>query len=97
VIELALFIVANLLIVAGMGGIAWSMPQHHQSLVRQPPVNRIRRRLRGVGCLLLAGALIPCVAGWGSSIGLVLWIGLQTVGVLVVAGFLALSHKGGLE
>lgn len=96
-IELALFIVANLLIVAGMGGIAWSMPQHHQSLGRRPPGNRTRRGLRGVGWLLLAGALFPCVAGWGGSIGLVLWIGLQTVGVLMVAGFLTLSRKGGLE
>jgi hypothetical protein len=67
------------------------MPQHHERLGRRPPDLADRRRARVGGWLLLALVLYPCVAGWGASIGFVLWVGLLTVGVLAVAGMLAVS------
>lgn len=88
-IDLALFAAATTLAVAGLAGIARAMPQHHERLGRQAPDPAARRRARVGGWLLLALALYPCVAGWGASIGFVLWVGLLTPGVLAVAGLLA--------
>ncbi|SEF53716.1 DUF3325 domain-containing protein [Thauera chlorobenzoica] len=89
-IGLALFAMATALVVTGMAGIAWAMPQHHERLGRRPPNDTTRHCARVAGWVLLGAALPPCAAGWGGSIGFVLWVGLLTVGVLAVAGTLAL-------
>ncbi len=81
-------VAANVLIVAGMACQAWAMPHHHEMLGRAQPDSTVRTGVRALGWLLLLVAILPCVAGWGGAIGLVLWIGLLSAGVLVVAGWL---------
>lgn len=84
-----LFIVALLLIVAGMAGLALGMARHFQEVFRHPPAAGVLHWWRGAGWLLLGLALLPCVAGWGVAIGIVLWSGLLAAGVIAVALYLA--------
>ncbi|WP_083518365.1 MULTISPECIES: DUF3325 domain-containing protein [Dechloromonas] len=84
-----LFIVALLLIVAGMAGLALGMARHFQAVFRHPPAAGVLHWWRGAGWLLLGLALLPCVAGWGVAIGIVLWSGLLAAGVIAVALYLA--------
>ena len=84
-----LFIVALLLIIGGMAGLALGMARHFQEVFGHPPLGRVLYRWRGVGYLLLMLALLPCIAGWGVAIGIVLWSGLLAAGVMLVALFLA--------
>lgn len=83
-----LLLSASALIVAGMACQAWAMPHHHEMLGRVLPGAQARAGVRALGWLLLLGAILPCVAGWGGAIGLVLWIGLLAAGVFAVAGCL---------
>lgn len=84
-----LFIVALLLIVAGMAALALGMARHFQDVFRHPPSSGVLHWWRGAGWLLLGLALLPCVAGWGVVIGIVLWSGLLAAGVIAVALYLA--------
>lgn len=84
-----LFIVALLLIVGGMAGLALGLARHFQEVFGHPPLGRVLYGWRGAGYLLLMLALLPCIAGWGVAIGIVLWSGLLAAGVMLVALFLA--------
>lgn len=80
---------AVVLIVGGMACIAAGMPCHHEMLGRKAPAAARLRHWRLAGGLLLAMALPPCGTIAGVGIGIVLWSGLLTAGVLAVAGALA--------
>ncbi len=79
-------IAAPLLALAGMAFLALGMERHFPEVLGRPG---LRRGWRAAGCLLLAAALMQCVAARGFAIGLVLWSGLLSAGVLAVAGYLA--------
>lgn len=84
-----LFVLALLLIVAGMAGLALGMARHFQEVFRHPPAAGVLHWWRGAGRVLLGLALLPCIAGWGVAIGIVLWSGLLAAGVIAVALYLA--------
>lgn len=88
-----LFVAALLLIVAAMGCLALGMERHFVQVRRRQPLARQLGRWRMAGAALLVLSLTPCLAGWGASIGVVLWLGLLAAGVLSVAGYLALVHE----
>ena len=83
-----LFIAALLLIVGGMAGLALGMVRHFQEVFGRSPRSSVLYGWRGAGYLLLMLALLPCIAGWGVAIGIVLWSGLLAAGVMLVALFL---------
>ncbi|OZI32221.1 hypothetical protein CAL29_30870 [Bordetella genomosp. 10] len=74
--------VCLLLAFAGFGAIAASMDRHYEDLLGHEPAARTRRILRGVGYAVLALALWPAIAGWGPSVGPVLWFGALTLAAL---------------
>ncbi|UCV12785.1 DUF3325 domain-containing protein [Dechloromonas denitrificans] len=84
-----LFVLALLMIVAGMAGLALGMTRHFQAVFRHLPAAGVLHWWRGIGVGLLGLALLPCVAGWGVAIGIVLWSGLLAAGVIAVALYLA--------
>jgi hypothetical protein len=71
---------------AGMAALSLAMDRHYQQVAgRSEPPRPHRMALRTAGWLLLAISLWPCIAGWGSSVGLVAWCGFLTAGALLVA------------
>ena len=84
---------AILLNTSGMAALALGMERHHRAVFGVVPSLVIRRSWRIPGWLLLAAGLLPCLAGWGVSIGMVLWVGLLTFALLVVAVVLAGYRK----
>lgn len=82
-------LLALLGVVAGMAALALGMERHHRQVFGRAPGAGRRLLLRGGGWLLLALALLPCALGWGATMGIVLWTGLLSVGVLVTALALA--------
>lgn len=71
---------------AGMGALGFAMDRHHALLTggRETPTLQ-RRLLRGLGSLLIAFALAPCLLAWGGSVGTVVWLGFLSAGALGVA------------
>ncbi|NHZ94764.1 DUF3325 domain-containing protein [Massilia sp. CCM 8734] len=67
---------------AGMGLLCLAMDRHHVQAWRREPSVRLRLGLRGAGAILLALALLPCVATWGGTVGTVLWLGFLSAGAL---------------
>ncbi len=80
---------AWVLSVAGMACLALSMPRHYSEVFSSTIKPSIMMSLRALGWALLAGALAPCVAVWGLSIGIVVWVSLQVPAVLVAVLLLA--------
>lgn len=80
---------ALLCVVAGMAALALGMERHHRQVFGRGAGDGRLLLLRCSGGLLLALALLPCTLGWGASVGIVLWSGLLSVGVLVSALALA--------
>lgn len=81
-----LFVCALLSVVPGMACVALGMARHSAA-------RRAERTGRSAtGCALLAFALLPCMHGWGPTIGFVLWVGLLAAGVMTVALALAMRR-----
>jgi hypothetical protein len=96
---------------SGMGGLGFAMDRHYEQLtqLREVP-GRHRLLLRGAGVVLLAAAIFPCLLAWGSSVGVVAWLGFLSAGALplalllpylpraaaVAAAFAAVAGVGGL-
>lgn len=91
---MALVFVALALVVAGMACLAAGMARHDAVVGKPQPGLAAMLYWRIAGWLLLPLALFPCIQGWGGPIGIVLWIGLLSVGVLVVAGVIAARRRG---
>jgi len=81
------------LIVTGMACLVMGMESHFVALRGRAPDAKTRRSWRAGGWLLLGLALLPCLAGWPTAIGVVLWIGLTAGGVLIVALLLAFARR----
>ncbi|RSZ55267.1 DUF3325 domain-containing protein [Massilia atriviolacea] len=67
---------------AGMALLCLAMDRHHQQVWGREPSRRQRLGLQGGGSVLLALALLPCVAAWSATVGVVLWLGFLSAGVL---------------
>lgn len=67
---------------AGMALLCLAMDRHHQQVWGREPSPRLRLGLRASAALLLALALLPCVAAWSATVGIVLWLGFLSAGVL---------------
>ncbi len=78
---------------SGMAALALGMERHHRAVFGVAPTPAGRRLWRTPGWLLLATGLLPCLAGWGVAIGIVLWTGLLTFALLAVAVALAGYRK----
>jgi hypothetical protein len=75
-------VLALALAYAGMALLCLAMDRHHQQVWGREPSPGQRLGLRGAGALLLALALVPCVAAWSASVGGVLWLGFLSAAVL---------------
>lgn len=78
-------LLALLCVVAGMALLALGMERHHRQVFGRGARGGQLLLLRCSGGLLLALALLSCALGWGVSMGIVLWSGLLSVGVLISA------------
>ena len=56
-----------------------AMARHHEQVFGRKPAPSRARLLRGGGWVLLALAVLPCVAALGLSVGLAAWCVLLTV------------------
>ena len=79
--ELAAF----LLQLAGFALLALSMLKHYREFFRGAPARSASLSMRVAGWAMLALALVPAIAGSGSSIGIVVWLGLATLAASIVA------------
>lgn len=72
-----------LLCYAGMAGLSLAMPRHQRQVWPSVALTpSYRKALRGLGAVLLALALLPCIAAWGVSVGTVLWLGYLSAGAM---------------
>ncbi|MCK5769885.1 DUF3325 domain-containing protein [Algiphilus sp.] len=81
---------------AGFGLLALAMERHRRTLL---PGSRAwtavaRRSLRCVGALCLLVSLVGCVVALGTTIGVVGWCGVLTVGAMVVMGQISYREAG---
>lgn len=87
---LASVLLPFLLCYAGMAGLCLAMPRHQRqvwpSLVLSPLYRQI---LRALAAGMLALALLPCIRAWGTSVGVVLWLGYLSAGALCLVLLLA--------
>ena len=89
--ELPACLLSLALAFAGMAALAFAMERHYEQLTgaRALPAQR-HWQLRCLGAALLLAALLPCVWGWGATVGCVAWLGFVSAGALgCVAGISA--------
>ena len=68
---------------AGMAALAFAMERHYEQLTGNMTQPRLHRYgLRAAGALLLAASLFMCLVGWGTSVGVVAWLGWLSLGAL---------------
>jgi hypothetical protein len=84
---------ALLLCYAGMAALCLAMDRHHAQVWGRDAAPAMRWGLRSIGCLLLAAAAVPCVYGWGASVGAVVWLGFLSAGALLVVGGLSFAPR----
>lgn len=75
----------------GMAGICLAMDRHHAQVWRRDASPAFRRALQAAGWTLIALAAVPCVRGWGGSVGTVLWLGWLSAAALALV--LLLSYR----
>lgn len=66
----------------GMAALAFAMDRHHAQLTGVDVPLRRRQCLRVTGGVLLVLALLPCLGAWGSTVGVVAWLGFVSLGAL---------------
>ena len=84
---------AWLLCYAGMAALCLAMDRHHAQVWGRDATPAARWGLRSIGWVLLAAALVPCVLGWGGSVGTVVWLGFLSAGALCVVGCLSYAPR----
>lgn len=73
---------------AGMTSFALAMARHFERLYGQPLPIGTARLLRLAGAASLLAIAWPCAAGWGLSIGAVVWAGSVCLAALAVTAAL---------
>ena len=80
---------------AGMAALAFAMDRHYEQLMGKREVPALHRwPLRLVGAVMLAAALLPCIAAWGATVGVVAWVGGGSAGALLAAGGISAGARG---
>ncbi|MDX3911620.1 MAG: DUF3325 domain-containing protein [Sphingobium sp.] len=74
---------------SGFTVLSLSVPRHHRDMIGGTPAQATTTALRGVGYALLGLALWPCLTAFGTSVGLILWLGLLSAAALLLVGLLA--------
>lgn len=77
----------------GMTGLCLAMDRHQAHVWGRDPSPAARRGLRGAGWALLALALLPCLATWGASVGIVAWFACLSAGALLLVGLLPYAPR----
>ena len=71
---------------AGMAALSLAMDRHFEQVTGASEPRRNQRwALRGLGAVLLALSVWPCIAAWGVGVGLTAWCGWLTAGAMAVA------------
>ena len=78
-------VLAMFLNFTGMACLAVGMERHYRRVWGGVPPRGALTCYRRRGWALLISALLPCLSGWGPSIGIVVWTGLLTVSLPAVA------------
>ncbi len=65
---------------AAMAAVSLSMERHQQQVFGKPVSRPVALRLGGWA--LLAVALVPAIGAWGTSVGIVAWLGMLTFAAL---------------
>lgn len=78
---------------AGMAGLCLAMDRHHAQVWKRDASTSARWSLRTLGWLLLAMALVPSVAAWGATVGVVVWLGFLSAGALLLAVLLPYAPR----
>lgn len=78
---------------AGMAGLCLAMDRHHAQVWKRDASASTRWGLRTGGLLLLALAIVPSVAAWGATVGVVVWLGFLSAGALLLAGLLPYAPR----
>ncbi|MBR8656498.1 DUF3325 domain-containing protein [Achromobacter sp. Marseille-Q0513] len=78
---------------AGMACLSLAMPRHFDQVWHRDPSASHARALRAAGVLLLGLALLPCVALWGNTVGVVAWLGWLSAGALLWVGMLSWAPR----
>ncbi|RZT39346.1 DUF3325 domain-containing protein [Cupriavidus agavae] len=74
--------------VAGMVCFALAMDRHHERVYGEAPPDTAARGLRLAAWACLAVLAVPCVQGWGLSIGAIVWVGSVSVGALAATALM---------
>lgn len=69
---------------AGLAALCLAMNRHQLQVWRRALAPGAARMLRVAGWWLVAGALLPCIGGWGTGIGVVAWFGLLSAAALAL-------------
>jgi hypothetical protein len=77
-------IAAFALCYAGLSSLCLAMNRHHQQVLKHAPSKRRTGGLRLAGWALLVLSLIGCMAGWGASVGAVVWFGVLAAAALAI-------------
>lgn len=82
---------------AGFTSLALSMDRHQRDFFRRRLDGTRSRRLRHMGWVLLAGSAVPCIAGEGWGMGLVIWLGALTPAAGGVLGGLTATSPAAID
>ena len=78
---------------AGLSCLCLAMDRHHAQVWGREATPAARRCLGCIGWLLLGAAMLPCVRGWGGSVGIVVWFGFLSAGALLLVAGLGLAPR----
>lgn len=79
---------------AGMAALAFAMERHYEQLTGRYEISAAQCcLLRSVGAAALVMAIFPCVAAWGSTVGVVAWLGWISVAALAVVWLLSIAPR----
>jgi hypothetical protein len=79
---------------AGLSGLCLAMNRHHQQVLRRPASAAWTRGLRAAGWGALALSVLCAGAGWGASVGMVVWFGILSVAALAIVVLLPYAPRG---
>jgi hypothetical protein len=84
---------ASALSLAAMVCLALSTPAHFRGIFLRVPEPRMMIALRVAGGALLVLSMLPCIAVWGASVGVVAWFGVSAAAVLMVVPLFAYGPR----
>jgi len=77
-------ITSLLLCFAGLSGLCISMERHRRQVSKRDRSNRISTLYRCSGWLLLSLSFVASVLEWGTSVGIVMWLGIFSLSTAII-------------